>query len=95
MTDDEMKFLAEVRARCHGDAAMTERVIHNAITGMTDKAMLLADHAADMEVVAAMALNNRLFKGQENFLAQKLQKWNGRTSLRWDDQIAALTKKGK
>jgi hypothetical protein len=46
-----------------------------------------------MEVIASMAMNTRLFKGNENFLAQKLEKWNGKTSLRWDDQIAKLKEK--
>jgi hypothetical protein len=46
-----------------------------------------------MEVVASMAMNTRLFKGNEKFLVDKLEKWKSRTALRWDDQIAKLKEK--
>lgn len=92
MTEDEEKFLREVRFRCQ-DPTMLRNVINVAITGCEDNAFKLQCKAADMEVVASMAMNTRLFKGNEDFLAQKLEKWQGQTSLRWDDQINKLKEK--
>jgi hypothetical protein len=46
-----------------------------------------------MDTIAAMALNARLFKGQEVFIANKIEGWSHKNSLRWDQQVAALRKK--
>jgi hypothetical protein len=49
-------------------------------------------HAVDMETVAAMALNQRMFKDNKKFIADKLEKHKDMNSLRWDDQIKELRK---
>lgn len=89
---EDIKFLQEVRLRSQ-DPEMMSRIIDTAINGLQDAARQTSQRAADMEVVASMALNTRLFKGNEKFLADKLEQWSGKTSLRWDDQIEKL--KGK
>jgi regulator of sirC expression with transglutaminase-like and TPR domain len=89
---EDIKFLQEVRSRSQ-DPEMMNRIIDVAVNGLQDRARKSDERAADMEVIASMAMNTRLFKGNENFLAQKLEKWNGKTSLRWDDQIAKLKEK--
>lgn len=92
MTPEDIKFLQEVRVRSR-DPEMMNRIIDVAINGLQDISRQANERAADMEVIASMAMNTRLFKGNENFLAQKLEKWHGKTALRWDDQIEKL--KGK
>jgi len=92
MTPEDLKFLSEVASRSQ-DPNMMRSIINSAIGGCEQKMHKACEQAADMEVVASMALNTRLFKGNENFLAQKLEKWRGRTALRWDDQIKALKEK--
>lgn len=94
MTPEDIKFYQEVRQRSQDPDAMRQ-IIHVAIKGLEDSANILQQKAADMEVVAAMALNGRVFKGNQDFLAQKLEKWEGQTSLRWDDQIKKLKEKAK
>lgn len=94
MNEAEEKFLREVRHRAH-DPVMMRRIIETAIVGCEDYAFEVHQRSADMEVVAAMALNGRVFKDNKNFLAQKLKKWQGKTSLRWDDQIEKLEEKSK
>lgn len=89
MTQDDLKFLSEVAKRSQ-DPTMMRSIINSAIGGCEHNARQACAQAADMEVVASMALNNRLFKGNEKFLADKLEKWKDRTALRWDDQIAKL-----
>jgi hypothetical protein len=94
MTPEDITFYQEVRKRSQ-DPDVMRQIIHVAIRGLEDSANLLQKRAADMEVVASMAMNTRLFKGNENFLAQKLEKWQDQTSLRWDDQINKLKEKAK
>lgn len=92
MTEEDIKFYQEIRKRSQ-DPDVMRQIIHTAIKGLEDSANILQRKAADMEVVAAMSLNARVFKNNKNFLAQKLEKWEGQTSLRWDDQIAKLKEK--
>jgi len=94
MDDDTVKFLSEVAKRSQ-DPQMMRSIVNSAIGGCERGARLAREQAADMEVVAAMALNARVFKGNENFLAQKLEKWKDQTALRWDDQIEKLKEKAK
>jgi hypothetical protein len=89
MTEDDIKFLREVAKRSE-DRAMMQSIIMSAIGGLENSARMAHLRACDMEVVASMAMNTRLFKGNEHFLAQKLEHWKGQTSLRWDDQINKL-----
>jgi hypothetical protein len=91
MTPEEIKFLSEV-ARRSQDPNMMRSIISSALGGCEHIARKANERAADMEVVAAMSLNARVFKGNQKFLAEKLEKWNGKTSLRWDDQIEELKK---
>jgi len=91
MTEDEIKFFAEVRKRSQ-DPKIMKRIIDIAIDGLQDNTRKVRQHAADMEVVASMAMNTRLFKGNQKFLADKLESWKDFNSLRWDDQIEKLKK---
>lgn len=94
MDDDTVKFLSEV-ARRSQDPTMMRSIINSALGGCEYNARKANERAADMEVVAAMSMNARVFKGQQTFLVEKLEKWKGQTSLRWDDQIDALRERSK
>ena len=94
MSEDDLKFLAEVAHRAK-DPVMMQSIIMSAVGGVRRNAEEVRKHAVDMEVVASMAMNARLFKGNEKFLADKLEKWKDRTALRWDDQIVSLREKSK
>lgn len=94
MTEDDVKFLREVAHRSH-DPVMMRSIINSAIGGCEAYAEKVRAHAVDMEVVASMAMNTRLFKGNERFLADKLEKWKDMNGLRWDDQITQLREKSK
>lgn len=92
MNEDEMKFLSEVAHRAK-DPIMMQSIILSAVGGIRRNAEEVRKHAVDMEVVASMALNTRLFKGNEKFLADKLESWKHMNGLKWDDQIAKLREK--
>lgn len=89
MTEDEMKFLSEVAHRAK-DPVMMQSIIMSAVGGVRRNAEEVRKHAVDMEVVASMALNTRLFKGNEKFIADKLEGWKHMNGLKWDEQIAKL-----
>ena len=92
MTEDEIKFLSEVAHRAK-DPVMMHAIIRAAVDGVVRHADEVRAHARDMEVVANMAMNTRLFRGNEKFLADKLKSWEHMNGLRWDDQIAKLRSK--
>jgi hypothetical protein len=89
MTEEDMKFLSEVANRAK-DPVMMQSIIMSAVGGVRRNAEEVRKHAVDMEIVASMAMNTRLFKGNEKFLADKLEGWKHMHGLKWDDQIAKL-----
>jgi hypothetical protein len=95
MNIEEEKFLLEVRSRAANNPTMARAIINSAITGMQNKAVENREHAVDMETVANMAMNTRLFKGNERFIADKLERWKHLNGLRWDDHIKKLREKAK
>ena len=92
MNTEDIKFLSEVANRAK-DPAMMQAIIMSAVGGVQRNAEEVRKHAVDMEVIASMAMNTRLFKGNEKFLADKLESWAHLNGLRWDDQIAKLREK--
>ena len=92
MNTEDIKFLSEVTNRAK-DPVMMQAIIMSAVGGVQRNAEEVRKHAVDMEVIASMAMNTRLFKGNEKFLADKLESWRHMNGLRWDDQIAKLKEK--
>lgn len=92
MNEEQMKFLSEV-ANHAKDPVMMQSIIMSAVGGVRRNAEEVRKHAVDMEVVASMALNTRLFKGNEKFIADKLEGWKHMNGLKWDEQIAKLREK--
>jgi hypothetical protein len=94
MNIEEHKFLLEVEHRAK-DPETARAIINFAITGMHNNAVENRKHAMDMETVACVALNHRLFKDSSRLILDKLEKWKHMHGLRWDDQIKALREKTK
>lgn len=92
MNEDELKFLSEVASRAK-DPVMMQSIILSAVGGIRRNAEEVRKHAMDMEVIASMAMNTRLFKGNEKFLADKLEGWKHMNGLKWDEQITRLREK--
>jgi hypothetical protein len=92
MNIEDQKFLSEVAHRSR-DPVMMQSIILSAIGGLKVKSEQVREHAVDMEVVANMAMETRLFKGNERFIADKLEKWKHMNGLKWDDHIKKLREK--
>ena len=57
--------------------------------GLQAKLQESCERAADMEVALAVMVAKR-YKGRESLVLNKLEKWNGKSSLNWDDTIEML-----
>ncbi len=91
--DDEMKLLGAVSRAVSDDPVFLEKVLRAGINGMMQESMASRRHASDMEAIAAIALNARMFKNSKNYIAQLLQKWEGtRNALNWKAHIQELLK---
>jgi len=91
----ELKLLSRVRKRCFLDPGFLTKVIQAGVAGIQEYADTQSRRAADMETFAsAMAflqkqerLSPKLKKQMNDLALAKLEKWMGKTSLRWDDDI--------
>ena len=92
MNTEDIRFLSEIAKRAK-DPVMMHAIIRAAVDGVVRHAEEVRKHAVDMETVASLAMNTRLFKNNEKFLADKLESWKHMNGLRWDDQIAKLRSK--
>jgi hypothetical protein len=92
-SEEEQKFLMAVKAYVAASPYRLEKLLSVATHALIETAAENRSHAVDMETIAAMALNARLFKGQEVFIANKLEGWAHKNALRWDQQVAKLRKK--
>ena len=94
MTEEaETLLLASVRAFCRDKPDMIGHIVQAAQAGLEDKLKRLAQCRADMETVAVMALDARLYKQNRRHMAELLNRWNDSTlSLNWSDRIEELMK---
>ena len=94
MNTEDIKFLSDVAHRAK-DPVMMQSIIMSAVNGVRQNAEEVRKHAVDMEVIASMAMNTRLFKANQKFIADKLEGWKHMNGLRWDDLIAKLRSKNE
>lgn len=95
MTEPDIKFVLMVENYILANPHIVGETVFAIQRGITNAFAEASSRAADMETTAAITLNARLFKGNETFIADKLEKWKGKTALRWGDQLAALRSKAK
>lgn len=91
MIDDaDLKFIVQLKNYVRQKPQMVSALVEVIQDGITEALKEATERAADMESVAAMALHNKLFKGNELFIADRIEKWRGRCSIKWDDTLAKL-----
>ena len=89
MTHEDMEFLSEVAHRAK-DSDMLKSILLSAVGGVEAEAREALKHALDMETIAIMCLNNKLYKTNQKYIADIAEKWQHRMGMRWDDQIKEL-----
>ncbi len=92
MTPEEHQFTASVRAYIAANPHMVGATITAVQSGVDDKLTQARGFAVDMETIAAMALNARVFKSQGPHIAQLLRKHKANASLKWDEVLGYLEK---
>jgi len=88
MTRDEVLELVKEHAahdpEIISSVKQMQRPVEEAVyQGMLTRMSLAMERAADMETVASAALG-RKSKATDELIRQKLEKWRGQCSLRWD-----------
>jgi hypothetical protein len=61
--------------------------------GISSALMNSQQRAADFECTTLMLLRKRFGKGEHDYVLDKIKKWNGKSSLQWDDQIKQMEDK--
>lgn len=89
--EEELVFMQAIRSYCT-TPGQSGKVIGAALAGIHAELDRQRAHAVDMETVAAMALNQRLFKTSKKFIIDKIERHKDMNALRWDDQIKELRK---
>jgi hypothetical protein len=88
MNRDE--FLAFVRGYIKSDPEAAAYVSDSVAAGINASRKEALERAADMEVALSVMIASR-YTGREELVLGKLRKWNGSSSLRWDDTIDFLS----
>lgn len=80
---DIESFLQYVRAYVAEHPETATRVATYAQAGLEEALGKAYERAADMEIALVAAVSKRL-KGADGVILDKLTKWKGQTSCRWD-----------
>jgi hypothetical protein len=83
------QFLTLVRDYIKSDPEAAAYVSDNVAAGLNESRKEAMERAADMEVALSVMIAQR-YKGREALVLGKLRKWNGKSSLRWDETINDL-----
>jgi hypothetical protein len=83
------QFLAMVEGYIKIDPEAAAYVSDYVAHGLNASRKEALERAADMEVALSVMIAQR-YKGREALVLDKLRKWNGKSSLRWDDTINAI-----
>ena len=89
MTHEEMEFLSEVANRAK-DPDMLKSILLSAVGGVEAESREALKHARDMETIAIMCLNNKLYKTNGKYIAEMAERWQSRMGMNWDQQIKEL-----
>ena len=92
MTEQEFNLLSSVAAACKANPAFIQDIVSAATSGQLARLDELSRMNADLETLAVMAMAKRT-KSLDGPILKKLEKLNGRSYVRWDDEIAALKAK--
>lgn len=88
--DKHGEFLEYVAQYVKANPAVAARVTEHVSIGLAEALAETQHRASDMEVALCQIITARKLSPIKPFILQKLKKWHGKTSLRWDETIAAM-----
>lgn len=83
-------LLAQIRMELVTTPELAAHITNAMIAGLESSARSQRERAADMETVAYMAMDSKLFKGNGTYITTLLKKWQSRSALNWDGVIEKL-----
>ena len=83
-------LLAQIRMELVTTPELAAHITNAMIAGLEASARSQRERAADMETVAYMAMDSKLFKGNGTYITTLLKKWQSRSALNWDGVIEKL-----
>jgi len=89
MADRHCEFLRYVQQYITEKPEAAAYVSEYVAKGIYASRQSALERAADMEAALSVMIAKR-YQGREEFVLSKLRKWNGASSLRWDDIISML-----
>ena len=92
LDDADLKFIMQLKTYVRQKPQMVSALVEVIQDGITEAFKEASERAADMESVAAMALHAKLFKGNNLFIADRIEKWAGKSSIKWSNTLSKLRK---
>lgn len=93
MDIEQERFLAQVVAFVKADPEMGPHITEACSMGINLRLREEQEKASDLECALVALVVDRQNDWARATLLQKIEKWNGKLSLRWDDFIATIKKK--
>jgi hypothetical protein len=95
MTEDDVRLLGVIRARCEKGDGFFKEVIHAGMRGLEDAERYYREMAADMETMASVMVSlvgekrvsPQLRNKMSDIALSKLEKYNGKTFLNWSHAV--------
>ena len=83
LRNEKEMFLASARSFAEHDPESIPLLIQVLTSGLQKAISQEREKSADMEIIASVLLM-RKFKNRDELIKNKLKKWEGKCSLRWD-----------
>ena len=90
---EDIAFLRTVEAYVSKNPEKTTLVMQAIQGGISARLAAETKRAADMETVAAFALNTRMFNNKPWFVVELLKKWEGKTNINFTSMVTEIEKK--
>lgn len=92
ISEEEGRFYSDLRAEIKRHPEWTASAIQAIQSGLTERINQEVDASKEWETVALNAMEARMFKNNKGWLAQKIEKLEGRAFFRWTHIIERLKK---
>jgi len=84
MTDIQYRFLQSIESFVQIDPEIAPYISDYVAKGLKKALDESNERAADMEIVASIMMYKKKWKGQDELVMDKINKWKYKSSLNWD-----------
>jgi hypothetical protein len=84
MTDIQYRFLENIKLYVQSDPEIAPYISDFVAKGLKEALDEANQRAADMEIVASVMMYKKKWKGQDELVMSKINKWKNKASLNWD-----------